>query len=379
MDTRAAVLALLLAACSVTHPRSTAVAPAAPAVDDASSIAARIGSSRNARPAPVRRPPGATLTYFMQSADAAELEALARSAPGVMVVAGLSSAEALARAAEADGCDASYASEEFVRAAPHLAWVQARSAGVDRYAARADLADASRLVLTNLRAVHGPAIADHAFAMLLALTRDLPVHLAARESGSWKRDGSGAIEPIALQGRTMLVVGLGGIGTEIATRAHGFGMQVIATRRSDEPGPAFVEHVGKPEELLTLLPRADVVAVCVPLTKETERLIDARAFAAMKRGSYLVNIARGRVVDQEALVAALESKHLAGACLDVTDPEPLPASHRLWRFENVVITPHVAARAQLTDERAGALVHENLRRFGAREPLLNVVDPAAGY
>lgn len=379
MNTRAAFLVLVLAACSSVDERSPALQRAPPSAGSTLSIAAEFGSSRNARPAPVRRPAGATLTYFMQAADAAELEALARSAPGVKVVAGLSRDAALARAGEADGCDASYASEEFVRAAPHLSWVQAMSAGVDRYAGRADLSDASRIALTNLRAVHGPAIADHAFAMLLALTRDLPVHLAARESGAWKREGSGEIEPIALQGRTLLVVGLGGIGTEIAVRAHGFGMRVIATRRSDEPGPRFVEHVGKPEELLALLPRADVVAVCVPLTKETERLFDARAFAAMKRGSYLVNIARGRVVDQEALVAALESKQLAGACLDVTEPEPLPSNHPLWRFQNVVITPHVAARAELTEERANALVRENLRRFGAREPLLNVVDPAAGY
>jgi phosphoglycerate dehydrogenase-like enzyme len=260
-----------------------------------------------------------------------------------------------------------------------LAWIQAQSAGVDRYVTIPDLRDAKRVVLTNLRGVHGPAIADHAFAMLLALTRDLPVQLAARAEGRWIREGSGVLEPIALEGRTLLVVGLGGIGTEIARRGHGFGMRVIATRRSDAPAPEFVERCGRADDLLAMLPQADVVAIAVPLTAETEHLFDARAFAAMKRGSYLINIARGKVVDTDALLEALRSKKLAGAGLDVTDPEPLPPEHPLWDLPNVVITPHVAASAELTDERAWALFRENLRRFDAGEPLYNVVDKLAGY
>jgi phosphoglycerate dehydrogenase-like enzyme len=156
-------------------------------------------------------------------------------------------------------------------------------------------------------------------------------------------------------------------------------MHVIATRRSETPAPEFVERCGRADELLAMLPQADVVAIAVPLTPETERLFDARAFAAMKPGSYLVNIARGKVVDTGALLDALSSKRLAGACLDVTDPEPLPADHPLWRLPNVVITPHVASNAELTDERARALFVENLRRFDAGEPLYNVVDKLAGY
>lgn len=366
---RALLLCLLLCGCRVAETPSV---PQPRAVEE-------LGSTRNARVALQRPEPRTPLVYFAATADDDELRALARVAPHVRVVAGLSREQALERAAEAHGVDARYATPEFLRAATQLVWVQAQSAGVDRYLAIPELARAERIVLTNLRGVHGPAIADHVFAMLLALTRDLPAHLAGRAQSLWQREGSGVLAPVALQGRTLLVVGLGGIGGEVARRAHGFGMRVIATRRSDEPAPEWVEHVGKPEELLLLLPRSDVVVLCVPLTKETEGLMGRESFAAMKRGSYLVNIARGKVVDTEALLEALADGRLAGACLDVSDPEPLPADHPLWKLPNVVITPHVAAVAELTEERASALFRENLRRFDAGEPLLNVVDKQAGY
>lgn len=353
---------------------SLAATPApAPAVDPES-----IGSLKNARVAIARTGGRATLTFFARDLSPERVADLKQVAPHVRVVVGLSQEEALARAAEAHGIDVSYATPAFLAAAKRLAWVQATSAGVDRWAGIPALRE-GRLVFTNMRGVHGPAIADHVFAMLLALTRDLPVHLAGRAQGAWKRDGSGVLEPIALEGRTLLVVGLGGIGTEIARRGHGFGMRVVATRRSAGEKPAFVERVGRAEDLHAFLREADVVAIAVPLTKETERLFDARAFAAMKRGAYLVNIARGPVVDTAALLAALRSGHLAGACLDVTDPEPLPPDHPLWKLPNVVITPHVSSRAELTDERSWALYRENVRRFDAGEPLLNVVDKDAWY
>ncbi len=319
-----------------------------------------------------------TLTFFVHELTEDQVREVGALAEHVQLVVGLSRDEATARATEPQGIDAYYATPEFLQAAPQLVWIQAQSAGVDRTVGL-DAVQSGRVLLTNLRAVHGPAIADHAFAMLLALTRDLPVHLAGRAEGRWDREGSGQLEPIALAGRTLLVVGLGGIGTEIAQRGHGFGMTVLATRRSSDEAPDWVQHVGRPDELLTLLPQADVVAIAVPLTDETRGLFNAAAFAAMKPGSYLVNIARGQVVDTAALLAALQSGRLAGACLDVTDPEPLPADHPLWKLPNVVITPHVASRAQLTDDRAWELFRENLRRFDAAEPLLNAVDPVAGY
>ena len=156
-------------------------------------------------------------------------------------------------------------------------------------------------------------------------------------------------------------------------------MTVHATRRSAAAPPAYVDRQGSTEELPELLALADVVVLCVPLTAETRGLIDAEALATMKPGSYLVNIARGPVVDTDALTAALRDGHLAGACLDVTDPEPLPADHPLWAMDKVVITPHMAGRSAVTDERWRQLYLENLRRFAAGEPLLNVVDKDAGY
>jgi phosphoglycerate dehydrogenase-like enzyme len=215
--------------------------------------------------------------------------------------------------------------------------------------------------------------------MLLALTRDLPFYLEARARGQWAREGSKVLKPIALQGRTLLVIGLGGIGREMVRRGHGFGMRIIGIRRGDDPAPELVERVGKATDLLPMLAEADVVMLAVPLTPETERIINRAALAAMKPGSFLVNIARGRLVDTDGLVEALKSGRLAGACLDVTDPEPLPPGHPLWRMPNVVITPHNSDLAELTIERENVVFLENLRRFDAGEPLLNVVDKKAGY
>lgn len=374
------VASLMLAACSSVSqlrqepaPAGTAsMPPAAPGfvADEAMLRRARVAIPREALPA--------KLVYFASELTEQDRVELARAAPNMEFVTGLSNEQALARAGEAHGCDVRFASAAFVKAATNLRWVQAHSAGVDRYLGRPELVQSERIVFTNMRGVHGPAIADHVFAGLLALTRRLPGYLENQRQGRWGA-APGDAPAIALHGRTLLVVGLGGIGTEIARRGHGFGMRVWATRRSEAPAPDFVARCERPEKLLELLPEVDVVALAVPLTAQTERLFDAQAFAALKPGAYLVNIARGKVVDTTALIDALRSGRLAGAALDVTDPEPLPADHELWKLPNVVITPHVAADAELTEERHWELFAENLRRFGAGEPLLNVVDGTAGY
>lgn len=345
-----------------------------PASDQAESF----GSTRGARvayPMPAgERAPLVFLSAGMSDADRRSLEEIA---PNVRIITGLDRESALRHAPEAHGIEARLLTSAFLERAKNLVWVHSPSAGVERFVAMEGLAGNERIVLTNSRAVHGPAIADHAFAMLLALTRNLRPYLdTQRAVGRGEDEGTRAI---ALQGKTMLVVGIGGIGTEIARRAHGFGMRVIATRRTDAPAPDFVERVGKPGDLIALLPEADVVAICVPLTAETERMFNSAAFAAMKPGAYLINIARGKVVDTAALVGALKEGRLAGACLDVTDPEPLPPDHSLRREPNVIITPHIAADAELTAERGRALLRENIRRFGAGEPLLNTVDMRSGY
>src|SRR5690606_17293052 len=174
----------------------------------------------------------------------------------------------------------------------------AMSAGVDHLIGMESLARNERIVLTNMRAVHGPAIADHAFAMLLAQTRNLRAYAQHQAEGKWSREsGEATPRSSSLAGRTMLVVGLGGIGGEIAQRAHGFGMRVTAIRRSDTPAPEYVARLGHAADLLEMLKEADVVAICLPLTPETEGIFDAEAFAAMKPGAFLINIARGPIVD----------------------------------------------------------------------------------
>ena len=337
------------------------------------------GSLRNARVAIDAEGGARSLLFLAGRLDEGVVEELQMTAPNLRVLVPASQAEALALAPEAHGADGRWVSEEFLAAAGQLAWVQSPSAGVERYLRQDALREDPDLVLTNMQGVHGRAIADHVFALLLVLSRDLRVHLDPANAGQWSRGGSGELEPFALHGRTLLVVGLGGIGSEVARRGDGFGMRVWATRRSDTPPPDYVDRQGRSDELLAMLPEADVVVLCVPLTEETAGLIDTEAFAAMKPGAVLINIARGGVVDTDALVAALESGTLAGAGLDVTDPEPLPAGHPLWEMPNVLITPHVASRAALTSAQWQTLYVENLRRFAAGEPLLNVVDKAAGY
>jgi phosphoglycerate dehydrogenase-like enzyme len=177
----------------------------------------------------------------------------------------------------------------------------------------------------------------------------------------------------------MLVVGMGGIGRQIARRAKAFDMEVLATVRTARPAPDYCDELGTAADLDRFLPRADVVAIALPLTAETENLFDAGKFALMKEGAYFVNIGRGRIVVTDDLLAALESGHLAGAGLDVTAPEPLPADHPLWKSDRVIITPHVSSRAELTMERRWEVFVENIRRFGAGEPLVNVVDKQLGY
>lgn len=318
------------------------------------------------------------LIYLAGELSEQTLAKLEAASPRVRIIAGLNRQTALEHAARADAIDARLLTPALLEQAPRLRWVHAMSAGVDRLMAVGPLRESDRITLTNSRAAHGPAIADHAMGMLLTLTRNLRYYDRAQSEGRWSREDPPA-RSVALQDRTMLIVGLGGIGTEIASRAHAFGMKVIATRRTEAPSPGFIARTGRPQDLMAMLPEADVVAVCVPLTAETEGLFGEEQFKSMKPGAILINIARGRVVDTDALLAALRSGRLRGAGLDVTDPEPLPPDHPLWREASVIITPHVAADAELTEDRVLAILEENIRRFGAGEALANIVDKRAGY
>jgi phosphoglycerate dehydrogenase-like enzyme len=177
----------------------------------------------------------------------------------------------------------------------------------------------------------------------------------------------------------MLVIGLGGVGTQIAQRGHGFGMRVLAIDPKEMERPGFVFSLDKPARLMERLPQADVVVVACPLTPETRGLIGAAQFQAMKKSAYFINIARGGIVQTDALVAALKGGQLAGAGLDVTDPEPLPDNHPLWKMANVVISPHSGGQSDQRADRQWRLWRENVRRFAAGEPMICVVDKEKGY
>jgi phosphoglycerate dehydrogenase-like enzyme len=302
------------------------------------------------------------------------LQRLQAVAPGVeLVPAATATPEQLADAQAVIGlCDAAT-----LAAAPELHWIQTWQVGVERCVALPGLLDRG-IVLTNTQRTSGVPIAEHAIALTLALARGLPTYARQQQSGTWARDGEG-LRARELTGSTLLVVGLGGIGSEIARRAHGLGMRVIATRNSSREGPDFVAKVGLSNELLTLAAEADVIVNAAPLTPATTGLFDRDFFAAAKRGALFVNIARGASVVTEDLIEALQDGQLAGAGLDVTEPEPLPADHPLWRLPNVIITPHVAADSAAQGERYVLLVTENLRRYVIGEPLLNVVDVQRGY
>jgi phosphoglycerate dehydrogenase-like enzyme len=304
-----------------------------------------------------------------------EISDLRSAAPGVELIQCRNDDEAVERVGDAH---VSYAfiSQGVIRAGKSLRWVQQPSAGVEHLMEIPELVQ-SDIVLTNMQRAYGPEIADQALGYLLAFTRSLPHFARAQASQDWRPSGREVVLD-ELMGKTLLVIGLGGIGSEIARRAAAFGMKVLATDPKVLERPLFVDELHRPDAFHALLPRADVVASAVPLTKASRKMIGARAFGMMKPGSILINVSRGAVVDTDALIAALDSKRLAAAGLDVTDPEPLPKGHPLWS-RNVIITPHSAGQSPGGDRRRHELFRENLRRFAAGEMLLNIVDKSVGY
>lgn len=267
---------------------------------------------------------------------------------------------------------------DHVRAGKNLKWVQVMSAGVERVlhlSGGNDLRD-SNIVLTNNQIVQGPEIADHALAMLLTLSRGIHTFIAHRQQELWQARPYGGIE---LSGRTAVVIGVGGIGSQIALRASAFGMEVIGVDPEDIPYSPFLKKVVKPDQLDEVLPMADVVFVSAPHTPASHKMLGPKQFELMKANSYFVAVSRGGLYDLGALVKALDSKRLAGAGVDVTDPEPLPKGHALWKFDNAIITPHIAGRSDKDRARMVSTIKENMRRFAAGQPLLNVVDKQKGY
>lgn len=329
-------------------------------------------------PTPVRERPGwsAPRKIVVRGEDDF-VRSLQSVAPGVELVA-VANVEAAVRAAPGADAVLGYCSPEILAAGERLQWIQLLSAGAERCVGVPTVRERDLLV-TNAQRLYGPEIAEHVIAMLLAFSRGLYRYIPGQLEGRWNRGAVPRDRMWELEGRTMFVVGLGGIGTEVARRAHALGMRVVATRRSSRSGPEFVDYVGLADEFSALAAEADVIVNAAPLTPETTGMFDAAFFSGMKPTAYFINIGRGRSVVTDDLVDALEAGELAGAGLDVTDPEPLPEGHPLWRLPNVIITPHVAGSSVEATERLRILVRENIRRYVSGEPMLSVVDVERGY
>lgn len=327
-------------------------------------------------PTPVRDMPGwkRPTRVLVGRATPDQVAALRAVAPGVEIVTVPSVAAARTAAATADAL-LGYCDPSIIAAGPSIRWVQAYGAGVEDCLTTPIIRERG-ILLTNMQRVLGPAMAEHVMSLALSFARRLPIYRDQQRQGLWRVDSTSAV---TLDGRTMLVVGLGGIGTEVARRAHAFGMTVNAIRNSDRPGPPFVSRVGQSAALLEFVRDADVVVNTLPLTDETRNMFDAKVFAAMKNDAWFINVGRGGTVVTADLVRALESGEIGGAGLDVTEPEPLPRDHPLWAMPNVIITPHVAPQSDINVEVRWLLMRENLRRYVAGEPMLSVVDTTRGY
>lgn len=323
--------------------------------------------------------------------DAARLEAIRRVAGSLRLVNAGPAAEALAAMPEARGFYGKI-TPELLAAAGRLEWVQTPTASLEHYL----FPELVRhpCVLTNMRGLFSDVIADHVMGYVLCFCRNLHLYVRRQIGRRWEPVGGEADRHPAVVGPSYVagfdrthrhvadqalgVVGVGAIGAEVCRRAAAFGMRVLGV----DPHPRTIEGVvdvwpmGRLDELLGA---CDFTVIAAPHTPETLRLFDAGRIGRMKPGSYLINIGRGVIVDLAALTEALGSGHLAGAALDVFETEPLPADHPLWGMENAILTPHVAAASPRIAERHLATLVENVRRFAAREELLNVVDKGQWY
>jgi phosphoglycerate dehydrogenase-like enzyme/glyoxylase-like metal-dependent hydrolase (beta-lactamase superfamily II) len=328
-------------------------------------------------PSPTKDSPGWTAPkrIVVPNLMPADLAQLKRIAPKVEFVPVKDAAEAAREAADADAVLGFCTPEIVTAGGKRLHWIQSGHAGIDKELS-AELAK-SDIVFTNVARVHGPTTADQSFSLLLSLTRGLREVLPGQAAdAAWRQLKE---QPQELHGKTMLLIGLGGIGTQTARRAHSFGMRVMAVDPKDMERPDFVFSLDKPAKVMDLLPKADVIVVACPLTDETHGLIGEKQFEAMKKTAYLINVARGPIVKTDDLTAALKNGRIAGAGLDVTDPEPLPDGHALWKEPHCVISPHAGGQSAEAKERQWRLWRENVRRFVAGEKLLCVVDKAKGY
>jgi phosphoglycerate dehydrogenase-like enzyme len=309
----------------------------------------------------------------------AHVERLRRRFPDIRFIHALDERADLDGIADADVAFTWTMTPEMLRRAGRLRWVHSSAVAVGTLPLP-DLA-ARGVAVTNSRGIQSPAIAEHVIACLLALAKRLPRIIRHQDTRHWAQNEIvGDASPWLVQGRTMGIIGLGTIGEAVAIRAAAMGMRVMGVRRRPELGAARgVDEVLGPEQVGTAMASSDVLVLAAPWTGATNRLVDAVAFANMKRGSVLINVARGQLVDEDALAAAVSRGHLAGAALDVFNEEPLPAASPLWSLPNVIVTPHTSGfRADHWDAFID-LFETQIDRFRSGVPLLNPVDPQTGY
>ncbi len=278
--------------------------------------------------------------------------------------------------------------------APHLRWIQFHWAGVD-HVIDAPILYQPDIIATNLSGTHISQMAEHVVMMILALGHHVPQAFNLQKKAEWASDRErwDQFLPIELRYSTVGIVGYGSVGRHVARLLNTFGAFVLATKRDvmhprdegyipegmgDQEGE-LVHRLYPPQALKSMLKECDFVVITVPKTAETENLIGSEELAALKPSAYLVDVSRGGIVDQNALLRALKDKKIAGAALDVFTPEPLPADHPLWKQSNVIITPHIAGVTRYYDERAMELFSENLQRYIAGLPLYNLIDVERGY
>lgn len=276
--------------------------------------------------------------------------------------------------------------------APKLRWIQFHWAGVD-HAIDHPILSKPDLTATTLSGAAAPQMAEYALTMLLALGHHLPALMDHKNRKDWPKDRWQRFSPQELNASTVGIVGYGSIGRQIARLLHDFDATILATKRDamhpedsgyipkgqGDPTGELVRRLYPPQALRSMLKECDYVVVTVPLTPKTRGLIDAQMLAALHPGSYLLDMSRGGIVDQQALIDALRERRLAGAALDVFPEEPLPDDSPLWELPNVIVTPHISGNTPEYDERAVAMFSENLHRYLAGLPLYNQVDPQRGY
>jgi phosphoglycerate dehydrogenase-like enzyme len=264
-------------------------------------------------------------------------------------------------------------------AAKKLRWIHVTAAGVSQLM-RADVRERG-IVITNSRGVHAIPMAEHTIGMMVALAHKFPASMHAQMQRKWAQVELWETppRPSELYGRTLLLVGFGAVGREIAKYVKPFGMHVWVVTHSGRADSGLAERVFAPKDLDRALSEADYAVIAAPDTPETRAMIGERQLAAMKPSAFLINMSRGSLVDEEALVKALRTRRIAGAALDVTTEEPLPATSPLWELENIFITPHTSAATEQLWERQKELLIGNLEKWFAGRELANLVDPERGY